>query len=204
MKTIYPADIKQIAYNMVIGLSPVDAVIQSGFSKSRAHVYALLENIKDNRDFLDEIEYYERLVTTGEIERLEAKQAEDNKNQEMLQQLKSFLQGLINFDLSEHLEEIEMRDGQGNDFMALSITSLEALKTACPYIKRMKFLREGVILEFYDKSTVTDQLMKIIETERKAKPQDIQINFSVIKETNPNRDLIMSRIESAISREEDF
>lgn len=193
-------DYKQIAYNLAIGLDPIEAVIQSGCSKSRAYITQLLSGLKQNRDFLNELAYFENLIVTGEIEKLAKTEAQDLKNQEIIQQLKSFLQGLINFDLSEHLEEMRLTDEDGNSFTALSITSLDNLKKACPYIKKIKFLREGAILEFHDKTQIADQLMKLIEVERKSRPQNIDISFSVIKEANPNRELIMDRINQAISR----
>lgn len=199
MPTLQKLDIKQVAYNMVIGLDPIEAIVQSGYPLSRAYIHVVLDNLKQNEAFKAELKYYENLVKTGQIEQLAQKQAEDAKNQEIIQQLKSFLQGVINFDLSEHLDEITLTNGVGEEITALSITSLEDLKSSCPFIKSMKFLREGVILEFYDKTKIAEQLMKLIEMERKAKPQDLQINFSVIKESNPDMDLIMSRINSAIS-----
>jgi hypothetical protein len=204
MRKLKANETKQIAYNMAIGVSPMKAVTEAGVSASRAEILEILETLRHDSIFNAEIKYYENLVQTNVIERLATQQAQKQKNIEAIEQLKAFYIGVINFDISDHLEESTARYQNGVEETILTINSMEELKKACPYIKRMKFTSDGTIIEFYDKMQVGDLLMKAIDQENKTTPQDISISYSLIKETNPNRELIMNRINAAISNGDDF
>ena len=204
MKKLKANEIKQIAYNMSIGVPPMKALTEAGVSASRAEILQILESLQNDITFNDEIRYYESLIESNVIEKLATQQAQKQKNVEALEQLKAFYIGVINFDISDHLEETTARYQNGVEEAILTINSMEELKKACPYIKRMKFTSDGTIIEFYDKMQVGDLLMKAIEQENKTTPQDISISYSLIKETNPNRELIMNRINAAISNGDDF